>query len=162
MSSNQHPITTPPPTDSKASHTTNNSSTQAPLPFPHSFVKICSPSHNDPPIFTPHLHFFYGALTSPSTLSHILHLPHPPVLCPAKILGYQIKHWGPLPALVDGARGDAVHGVAYEVRSREEEAALKLYGTDWYGERWCGIEVEGRGMVVGRTFEWAGGRGLLR
>lgn len=63
---------------------------------------------------------------------------------------------------MDGARGDAVHGVAYEVRSREEEAALRLYGTDWYGRRWCGIEVEGWGMVVGRVFEWVGGKGEVR
>lgn len=55
-----------------------------------------------------------------------------------------------------------MQGVAYEARSKEEEAALLLYGTDWYARGWCGVEVEGRGEVVGRVFEWVGGRGLVR
>ncbi|CAG7915908.1 unnamed protein product [Penicillium olsonii] len=46
--------------------------------------------------------FFYGTLMDPDTLCKVLGLSRPPPLMrPARIIGYQIKLWGPYPALLD-------------------------------------------------------------
>jgi len=55
------------------------------------------PSHPPSPKLGPY--FFYGSLQSPTQLRYILSLPDPPVLVPAKVYGYELKLWGPYPAL---------------------------------------------------------------
>ncbi|KAJ5840531.1 uncharacterized protein N7525_005719 [Penicillium rubens] len=46
--------------------------------------------------------FFYGTLMDPDILSKVLRSSKPlPIMRPARITGYEIKLWGPYPALVD-------------------------------------------------------------
>ena len=46
--------------------------------------------------------FFYGTLMDPDILSKVLRSSKPlPIMRPARITGYEIKLWGPYPALID-------------------------------------------------------------
>ncbi|OJJ46434.1 hypothetical protein ASPZODRAFT_66068, partial [Penicilliopsis zonata CBS 506.65] len=53
----------------------------------------------------PLYYFFYGTLTSPATLQHILDLPTEPTLRKGKVIGYALAKWGDYPALIDGTPG---------------------------------------------------------
>jgi hypothetical protein len=69
-------------------------------------------------------HFLYGPLMDPATLAGVVGLPEsdPPTMRPAKVSGFQVKFVGSsgYPAL-DGAVGHEVHGMAWEILSREHE-----------------------------------------
>jgi gamma-glutamyl AIG2-like cyclotransferase len=97
----------------------------------------------------------------PSTLTEVLDLKEPPVLRPAKIIGYKCMLWGPYPALID-APGEIVHGVVYEVQSPKEKPCLQEYETDHYREARCLIQLEDGTKKVGRTFKWDEDFSLLR
>ena len=49
---------------------------------------------------SPCLLFFYGTLSLPHILQRVLELDQTPVLLPASVTGYQLRMWGPYPALV--------------------------------------------------------------
>ncbi|KAH0535979.1 hypothetical protein FGG08_007116 [Glutinoglossum americanum] len=70
--------------------------------------------------FRKELYFFYGTLMDPATLVKALNLQDPPVLLPARIIGYCCMLWDQYPALLDGPLGATVHGMVYEAQSPEE------------------------------------------
>ncbi|OQD63054.1 hypothetical protein PENPOL_c010G09259 [Penicillium polonicum] len=88
--------------------------------------------------------FFYGTLMDPPTLARILQLPEPPIMRPAKLIGYHIKLWGPYPALLVGPPLHPVDGLAYELQSEEQLDRLRAENG---GEAEC---------VAGRVFVWNG------
>jgi hypothetical protein len=106
--------------------------------------------------FRKEFYFFYGTLMDSATLAMVLRLRYLPVLVPAKISGYHCKLWGEYPALVDGVVSEVVHGMAYEVRSSEEERRLNDYETDHYFKEGCSIELDDWTRVMGNTFKWHG------
>lgn len=109
--------------------------------------------------YRPIYYFFYGTLTQPKVLSHILDLHEEPVLRPAKITGYELASWGQYPALVDGGTGQEVTGHAYPVQSTEDELKLARYETDAYEAVPCWIRfADGRDPAseLGLTFKYAG------
>lgn len=87
--------------------------------------------------------FFYGTLMDPSTLARILQLPEPPILRPAKVIGYHVKLWGPYPALLRGPQSHPVDGLAYELQSREQLDRLSAYETSKYRIKPCWISFTG-------------------
>ena len=62
----------------------------------------------------------------------------PPVLRPAKVIGYDIKLWDLLPALVD-KRKKIINGVACEIMTQTQLDRLVLYETRKYDLRPCSI-----------------------
>ena len=62
--------------------------------------------------YKPVFYFFYGTLKEPKILTHILDLKQPPVLRPAKLVGYTLTNWGQYRALIDGKPGEEVTGVS--------------------------------------------------
>ena len=120
-----------------------------------------------PPIFNPIFYFFYGTLSNPAQLSHILDLPDPPQFRPAQIVGYSLASWGQYPTLVDGPSGNLVHGVAYEVQTEDHVAKLEHYETKAYEPAPCIIRFTDDGnnitaRIAGRTFKYAGDPVALR
>lgn len=64
--------------------------------------------------------FFYGTLMDPHTLSQVLKSSErPSVMRRARVIGYEIKRWGPYPALLDGEPLRSVDGMAYEICRRQ-------------------------------------------
>ena len=131
-------------------------------------------SHNYPVYY-----FFYGTLTSPTTLKRILDLDlpdsqpeHEPTLRPARIVGsYALAKWGDYPALINSEEagpGNVIPGRAYLVRSEEQARKLERYETRAYEVCPCWIlfededeDKDGRDGeqeegVEGRTFVYAG------
>lgn len=109
--------------------------------------------------YKPVYYFFYGTLTQPKILSHILDLKQPPVLRPAKLIGYALTKWGQYPALIDGEPGEEVTGHAYLVGSIDDELKLARYETNAYEPVTCLIEftdVQGPVQEYGMTFRYAG------
>lgn len=53
------------------------------------------------------------------TLANILHLPEPPRMRPAKLVGYHLMLWSESPALLD-LPGHEVYGRAYEIQDQEQ------------------------------------------
>lgn len=104
------------------------------------------------------VYFFYGSLMFPRMLQHVLDLPAPPPLRPAEVVGLHLKMWGPYPALVDGAPGEVVRGMAYEVRGGgAHKDLLAQYETACYRPRLYQIQVQGQPeRVLGTTFVWSG------
>lgn len=90
--------------------------------------------------FKPMYYFFYGTLTQPETLSHILDLKEQPILRPAKLTGYALAEWGQYHALVDGEPGQEVSGRAYLVQSAENNLKLARYETNAYEAVSCRIQ----------------------
>ena len=86
----------------------------------------------------------------PVTLSKVLQTGARPQLYPAKIIGYSCMLWGPYPAPLDGSPGHTVHGMAYEVQSREEAERLRAYETENYKARSCLIDLEDGRRVEGK------------
>jgi gamma-glutamylcyclotransferase (GGCT)/AIG2-like uncharacterized protein YtfP len=104
-------------------------------------------------------YFFYGTLMDPYLLSEILHLPEKPRLRPAKLIGYSLKLWGQYPALVDGATGEVVEGMAYNVESEQHAEKLAKYETRVYRPVPCRIRFTDGGEpgdISGTTFQYAG------
>lgn len=109
--------------------------------------------------YQPIHYFFYGTLTQPEILSHILDLTTPPVLRPAKIIGYSLTNWGQYPALINGKSGEEVTGYAYLVESIDDELKLARYETNAYKPASCRIRfTDGQDPVqtLGLTFKYAG------
>lgn len=107
----------------------------------------------------PVYYFFYGTLTQPKILSHILDLKEEPVLRPAKLIGYALAHWGQYRALVNGEPGEEVTGSAYRVQSAEDESKLARYETNAYEAVPCDIKfTDGQDPAHehGMTFRYAG------
>ncbi|KAJ8130171.1 hypothetical protein O1611_g3462 [Lasiodiplodia mahajangana] len=112
--------------------------------------------HNQPyPIW----YFFYGTLTKPSILRHVLDIEEQPIFRPAKITGYELSSWGQYLALIDGAKDARVTGCAYQVQTLEHDEKLARYETDAYKVHRCMIEfTDGNEPVevYGNTFIYAG------
>ncbi|KAI3395146.1 hypothetical protein diail_1761 [Diaporthe ilicicola] len=107
----------------------------------------------------PVYYFFYGTLTQPKILSHILDLKHPPFLRPAKLIGYALTNWGQYRALIDGEPGEEVIGYAYLVGSIDDELKLARYETNAYEPVHCRIQFtdsQSPAQARGMTFKYAG------
>ncbi|RMD43062.1 hypothetical protein DV735_g1989, partial [Chaetothyriales sp. CBS 134920] len=123
--------------------------------------------HHDPPVFQPTHYFFYGTLTQPEILSHILDLKAPPELVPASIEGYSLALWGQYKTLLDGPPCNIVEGFAYEVQTVEDEDKLEYYETNAYESAPCLITLKTAAdqdpkIVQGRTFMYAGDAQALK
>lgn len=82
--------------------------------------------------------FAYGKLMYSKTLSRVLNLPNrDPIMRRARVKGYQIKLWGPYPALVDGETNQPVSGMIYKVLSEAHMDRLEAYETDKYSLEFC-------------------------
>ncbi|KAK2604351.1 hypothetical protein N8I77_007290 [Diaporthe amygdali] len=109
--------------------------------------------------YKPKYYFFYGTLTQPDILKHILDLQEEPVLRPAKITGYALTDWGQYRMLVDGRPGQEVTGHAYVVQLLEDERKLARYEPSAYEVAPCQMQfAEGRDPAHGdgMTFKYAG------
>lgn len=110
-------------------------------------------------------YFFYGTLTEPQILSHILDLKQPPVLRPAKLIGYALTNWGQYRALISGEPDEEVTGHAYLVESIDDELKLARYETNAYEPASCIIRfTDGQDPTQesGMTFKYAGDDGALK
>ncbi|KAH8094751.1 hypothetical protein BXZ70DRAFT_357158 [Cristinia sonorae] len=58
----------------------------------------------------PCLLFFYGTLSLPHVLQRVLGLYEAPMLLPASVSGFEVKMWGPYPALVRSGEGNLTKG----------------------------------------------------
>ena len=119
-------------------------------------------THHRPDLFQSPYFFFYGMLTDPTTLAKVLKLRDRPGLRPAMIMEHGMRLWGEFPALLDGHPEKPIQGVAYEIRSQEEEDRLVEYETDMYRKKGCVIEFRDGSKVPGVTFVWNADPGLLR
>lgn len=107
-------------------------------------------------------YFFYGSLMDASTLKRVLGLEERPQLKPASIVGYDIKMWGPYPALQDGPPGNVVPGMMWEVEGTKGKDRLAEYETCNYKECGCIIEMGDGSNVWGTTFMWNGDASELK
>lgn len=107
-------------------------------------------------------YFFYGSLMDASTLQRVLGLEERPQLKPASIVGYDIKMWGPYPALQDGPPGNVVPGMMWEVEGTKRKDRLAEYETSNYKEHGCIIEMADGSNVWGTTFMWNGNASELK
>lgn len=102
----------------------------------------------------------------PQTLARVLEMSDcPPILRPAKLIGYDIKLWGPFPALVNKRR-NRINGLAFEIMSKTQLDRLVFYETDKYTLRPCTIHLLNAQKTVetkidGVTFMWNGGENEL-
>lgn len=102
------------------------------------------------------LMFFYGTLTLPHILGRVLALESAPTLTEASITGYEIKRWGPYPALV-ASRDAKVQGKVCKIWTEDQLEALQRYETRNYKPERCKISVNGvEEPVEGWTFVWDG------
>ncbi|KAG6366156.1 hypothetical protein INS49_000332 [Diaporthe citri] len=109
--------------------------------------------------YKPVYYFFYGTLTQPKILLHILDLKEPPLLRPAKLIGYALSNWGQYRALIDGEPGEEVTGCAYLVGSIDDELKLARYETNAYEPVQCRIQFtddQSPAQAHGMTFKYAG------
>lgn len=115
-----------------------------------------SPPSTDPPTGP---YFFYGTLMDPKMLMEILKLENPPILRPAKIIGYECKLWGQYPAIIDGQVNNVVHGAAYDVQTVDHAKRLAIYETRNYETKPCLI-IYTDGLepmeTYGNVFTYAG------
>lgn len=96
-----------------------------------------------------------------STLAKVLQVAEPPRLRPARVIGYEIRLWGPYPALIHGPPGHAVEGVACEILSQKHLDRLIAYETEKYYIHACEIDLLDVGVgreetVDGNVFMWDG------
>lgn len=89
------------------------------------------------------------------------HSKEPPRLRPARVIGYEIRLWGPYPALIDGPPSHAVEGVACEILSQKHLDRLIAYETEKYYVHACEIDLLDVGVgreetVDGNVFMWDG------
>jgi gamma-glutamylcyclotransferase (GGCT)/AIG2-like uncharacterized protein YtfP len=120
---------------------------------PPLFVR--SEPEGDPP---QGLYFFYGTLQDPELLRVLLSLPDRPTLQPAYINGYEMKVWGPYPALV-GPGNVRVEGAAFQVTTQEIANRLQQYETSAYRPETCTIysrEGEKQNGEAGFVFRYCG------
>ncbi|GAW20489.1 hypothetical protein ANO14919_099950 [Xylariales sp. No.14919] len=113
----------------------------------------------------PMWYFFYGTLTGPEILKHILDLREKLLLRPAKIISYELSSWGQYRALINSKPGAEVSGFAYEVQTIEHEFKLARYETNAYKLHPCQIIfTDGREPreISGNTFMYAGDAAALQ
>jgi len=104
-------------------------------------------------------YFFYGTLADPVILVRQLSLATGklPDLKPAKIRRGFLKTWaGKYRALVDGTYDSEVVGMAYLVKSKEHEDALREYEADNYEVVKCEILMAEDNLQPGCTFRFVG------
>ncbi|KAJ5230719.1 hypothetical protein N7489_011427 [Penicillium chrysogenum] len=112
--------------------------------------------------------FFYGTLMDPDVLSRVLGSSKPlPIMRPARIIGYEIKLWGPYPALVDNKPLHPVDGIVCGLLSPTQLDRLAAYETDKYHLRACLINVLNNDgntekTIEGASFMWNGRQDELR
>ncbi|KAJ5175666.1 uncharacterized protein N7482_001543 [Penicillium canariense] len=112
--------------------------------------------------------FVYGTLMDPETLSQVLRTSHSlPIMSRARVIGYEIKPWGPYPALVDGESRQPVDGMAFEILSKTQLDRLVSYETEIYQLQPCLIDILEHDSSVERTvdgvtFMWNGQRAELQ
>lgn len=112
--------------------------------------------------------FFYGTLMDPETLSRVLNTPNgDPIMRRARVQGYQIKLWGPYPALIDGKPKQPVNGVMCEILSQAHIDRIADYETDKYKLQYCFIDILNDDDSVEKTvngilFMWDGEEDELR
>ncbi|KAI1084044.1 hypothetical protein F5B20DRAFT_363530 [Whalleya microplaca] len=129
--------------------------------FMETAVDVPMPDKPSGPIW----YFFYGTLTKPEILKHVLDIEEEPSLRPATIVGYSLSSWGQYPALIDGDTGEKVSGYGYEVQSIEHEYKLARYETNAYKLHPCKIQFDdGKEPleVYGNTFMYAGDSEALK
>ncbi|KAJ5632405.1 hypothetical protein N7490_008744 [Penicillium lividum] len=79
----------------------------------------------------------------------------------ARVIGYDIKLWGPYPALIDGEPLQPVDGMVFEILSKTQLDRLESYETDNYQLQPCLIDILNHdnsvlSTVDGVTFMWNG------
>ncbi|KAJ5208950.1 hypothetical protein N7449_003329 [Penicillium cf. viridicatum] len=98
--------------------------------------------------------FFYGTLMDPHTLCQVLKSSERPrIMRRARVTGFEIKLWGPYPALLDGEPFRSVDGMAYEILSKTELDRLAAYETDKYQLTPCSIDLLNDDDSVEKTIE---------
>lgn len=111
--------------------------------------------------------FFYGTLMDPDTLSKALGSSKPPpTLRPARIIGYEIKLWGPYPALLQQPL-HPVDGMVCGPLSPTQLEQLAAYETDKYHLQGCLINLlnndgSTQKTIEGVSFMWNGREDELR
>ncbi|KAI8938231.1 hypothetical protein NX059_005892 [Plenodomus lindquistii] len=126
---------------------------------PHTVTNVqFLPTQSQYPVW----YFFYGTLADSSFLAELFCSPSgdSPKLFPATIRDGKLRTWGrKYNALVDSP-GSQLRGWAYEVKSRDEEDALRVYETAKYEVVRVAISLEERvnswKTVQGCTFRFAG------
>lgn len=113
------------------------------------------------------LYFFYGSLMDPTVLREVLNFKETPELKPAQIIGFQVKMWGPYPALLLGEIGQVARGMACEIEGAKNKERLAIYETNNYDERRVLIDIDGEegpfdGSFLGTAFEWVGNQDELK
>ncbi|CAG8166327.1 unnamed protein product [Penicillium olsonii] len=112
--------------------------------------------------------FFYGTLMDPDTLCKVLGLSRPPLLMrPARIIGYQIKLWGPYPALLDDKPLNPVDGMVCGLLSPARLDRLRSYESNKYQLQGCLINIlnddgSTEKTIEGVSFMWNGRPDELR
>ncbi|RAQ53811.1 hypothetical protein AFGD_007682 [Aspergillus flavus] len=112
-------------------------------------------------------YFFYGTLMDPNTLCKVLGSSKPPpIMRPARIIGYEIKLWGPYPALLDKPL-HPVDGMVCGLLSPRQLDRLAAYETDKCRLRFCLINVLNNDggaekTIEGVSFMWNGRQDELR
>ncbi|KAL6714553.1 hypothetical protein ACLMJK_007978 [Lecanora helva] len=129
--------------------------------FPHTIspgppkCQANAPLQDECPVW----YFLYGTLADPVILSRVLSLPVddlPRDSEPACIYGRISKlREGKQEALVEGFDTDTVHGIAYQLCTKEQEEAFLIYETDSYEVVRCEIMMR-KQIVRGLTFRIAG------
>lgn len=168
MAAKAPPPPPPLPPSPKPVTTSSGSATETP-PARLDSLALSNPAESleRPPIekqlveqpYRPTYYFFYGTLTRPEILSHILDLEQQPILRPAKLTGYALADWGQYRALVEGEPGQEVAGYAYLVQSIEDGLRLARYETDAYEAVPCDIRfTDGQepAREHGMVFRYAG------
>jgi hypothetical protein len=122
---------------------------------------------DEPRTWDPVYHFFYGILTQPELLNHVLLRPHneEPALRPARVIDYELASWSGHRTLLCGQCGSVVEGFAYQVAFEVEEERLAYYETEAYEARRCIINVTDcvpPTRIHGKTFKYAGKVDALR
>lgn len=110
-----------------------------------------SPQQNEFPVW----YFFYGTLADRQVLSRVIGVDGLAVIYKsAQVSGGRLSNWGgKYLGLVDADASALVHGWAYQVRSRDEEEALRIYESDKYMVVRCRITMNnGYTTVKGLTF----------
>ncbi|CDM26565.1 AIG2-like [Penicillium roqueforti FM164] len=112
--------------------------------------------------------FFYGTLMDPNILSKVLGSSKPPpMMRPARIIGYEIKLWGTYPALLDDKPLHPVDGIVCGLLSPTQLDRLAAYETDKYHLQACLINVLNNDgstekTIEGVSFMWNGREDELR
>lgn len=98
----------------------------------------------------------------PETLSQVLRTSDSlPIMSRARVIGYDIKLWGPYPALIDGKPLQPVDGMVFEILSKTQLDRLLSYETEKYQLQPCLIDILNHdnsveSTVDGVTFMWNG------